>query len=222
VHRLIKCFKDLNITTIPREKNTLVDSLATTASRLSPLEDYEASWFIVELLYKPSVHNNISNWKVFKGDEPIISFLTNQDNFKNISIDDEELQENLTERGLMENWHTNRSKAHTIPKGVANLEDLFDLKEQFKGPKSEKTGSSCPLHESMNIGTPENPRNVNLDKTISKEERKAYLKMFRQYQDVFAWSYKELKTYDTHIIQHTIPLKPEVNPLQQKLRKYHP
>jgi hypothetical protein len=63
---------------------------------------------------------------------------------------------------------------------------------------------------------------VNLGKTISKEERKAYLKLFRQYQDVFAWSYRDLKTYDTRIIQHTIPLKPEVKPFQQKLRKYHP
>jgi ribonuclease HI len=40
VHRLIKHFEAFNITTIPRTKNTLVDSLATAASRLSPLEDY--------------------------------------------------------------------------------------------------------------------------------------------------------------------------------------
>jgi hypothetical protein len=71
----------------------------------------------------------------------------------------------------------------------------------------------------VNIGSLENPRNVNLRKNISKEERKAYLKLFKQYQDIFAWSYKELKTYDTCIIQHTIPLKPEVKPFQQKLNK---
>jgi len=52
--------------------NTLTDSLATTASSLSPLEDYEASRFIVELLYKPSIPNNISNWNVSEGDEQII------------------------------------------------------------------------------------------------------------------------------------------------------
>jgi ribonuclease HI len=84
VHRLIEHFEAFNITMIPRTKNTLVDSLATAASRLSPLEDYEASRFTVELLYKPSVPNNISNWKVFEGDEQIINFLTNQDNFKDL------------------------------------------------------------------------------------------------------------------------------------------
>jgi hypothetical protein len=222
VHRLIEHFEAFNITTIPRAKNILVDSLATAASRLSPLEDYEASRFTVELLYKPSVPNNISNWKVFEGDEQIINFLTNQDNFKDLAIDDEVFQEQSTEVDPHTDQPTDKSKSHTIPKGIANLENLFDLKERFKGSKNAKTGSSCPMHETINLGTPENPKNVNLGKTISKEERKAYLKLFRQYQDVFAWSYRDLKTYDTHIIQHTIPLKPEVKPFQQKLWKYHP
>jgi hypothetical protein len=153
----------------------------------------------VELLYKPSVPNNISNWKVFEGDEQIISFLTNQDNFKDLAIDDEEFQEKLTETDSQAGQHMDKSKAHTIPKGIDNLENLFDLKERFKEPKNAKTGSSCPLHETVNLGTPENPKRVNLGKTISKEERKAYLKLFRQYQDVFAWSYKDLKTYDTRL-----------------------
>jgi hypothetical protein len=86
VHRLTEHFESFNITAIPKEKNILFDSLTTAASRLSPLEDYESSWFTMELLYKPSVPNNISNWKVFEGDEHI---LTNEDNCKYLSIDDE-------------------------------------------------------------------------------------------------------------------------------------
>jgi hypothetical protein len=82
-------FEAFNITMIPREKNILVDYLATTTSRLSPLEDYEASRFTMELLYKPFIPNNIYNWKVFEGDQHIINFLTNQDNFKDFSIGDE-------------------------------------------------------------------------------------------------------------------------------------
>jgi hypothetical protein len=78
------------------------------------------------------------------------------------------------------------------------------------------------MYETINLGTPENHKNINLGKTVSKEERKAYLKLFREYQYVFAWSYRDLKTYDTRIIQHTIMLNPKVKPLQQKLQKYHP
>jgi hypothetical protein len=73
------------------------------------------------------------------------------------------------------------------------------------------------MHETINLGTPENPKNINLSKTVSKEERKAYLKLFKKYQYVFAWSYQNLKTYDTRIIQHTISLNPELKPFQQKL-----
>jgi hypothetical protein len=181
VYRLIEHFEDLNITVIPRTKNILVDSLATVASRLSPLEDYEASQFTVELLCKPSVPNNISNWKVFEGYEQIVKFLTNQDNFKNLAIDDDEFQELSTETVPQTRRPMDKSKGHTLLKGITNLENLFDLKECFKGPKNAKTGSSCPLLETTNLGTLESPKNVNLGKNISKEERKSYLKLFRQY-----------------------------------------
>jgi hypothetical protein len=50
----------------------------------------------MELLYKPSVPNNIRNWKFFEGDEQIINFLTNQKNFKDLVIDDEIFQEQST------------------------------------------------------------------------------------------------------------------------------
>jgi ribonuclease HI len=138
VHRLIEHFEAFNIAAIPRAKNTLVESLATTASKLSALEDYEASRFTVELLYKPSVPNNIANWKVFAGDEQIINFLTNQDNFKYLAIDDEEFQEKSMETDPRTDQPMDKSKAHTIPKGIANLENLFDLKERFKGSRNER------------------------------------------------------------------------------------
>jgi hypothetical protein len=117
---------------------------------------------------------------------------------------------------------TEKSRFHTIPKGVANLENLFDLKERLKGSTDTNIGISCPMYETINLGTPEDPKIINLGKKISKEERKAYLKLFREYQDVFTWSYRDMKTYDTRIIQHTIMLKPRVKPFQQKIQKYHP
>jgi ribonuclease HI len=100
VHNIIEHFEAFHITTIPRAKNMIVDSLATASSRLSPLHDYEAFRFIVELLYKPYVPNNISNWKIFEGDEHIINFLTDQDNFKYLAIEDEAFQEHSMEIDL--------------------------------------------------------------------------------------------------------------------------
>jgi hypothetical protein len=39
---------------------------------------------------------------------------------------------------------------------------------------------------------------------------------------VFAWTYEDLKTYDTSVIQHKIPLKEEAKPFRQKLRQINP
>ena len=40
--------------------------------------------------------------------------------------------------------------------------------------------------------------------------------------DIFAWSYHDLKTYDTSIIQQKIPLKPNTKPFKHKLRRLNP
>jgi hypothetical protein len=61
-----------------------------------------------------------------------------------------------------------------------------------------------------------------LGHVVLKRKKNAYIKLFWKYQDVFAWTYDDLKTYDTWIIQHTIPMKKDVKPFQQKLWKIHP
>ena len=38
----------------------------------------------------------------------------------------------------------------------------------------------------------------------------------------FSWTYEDLKTYDTNIIQHVIPIRFGIKPYQQPLRKMHP
>ena len=62
--------------------------------------------------------------------------------------------------------------------------------------------------EDKNIGTKENPNIVKLSKNLPTKEKKEYLNLMKKYTDVFAWSYEDLKEYDTSIIQHTIPIKP--------------
>ena len=48
------------------------------------------------------------------------------------------------------------------------------------------------------------------------------MKLFKEFKDVFAWTYEYIKTYDMNIIQHVIPLKEDAKRFQQKLRKIHP
>jgi hypothetical protein len=44
----------------------------------------------------------------------------------------------------------------------------------------------------------------------------------REFADVFAWTYEDLKTYDTSVIEHKISLKGEAKPFRKKLRQINP
>ena len=46
--------------------------------------------------------------------------------------------------------------------------------------------------------------------------------MFKEFIDVFAWIYEDLKSYDTNIIQHKIPIKEDQKPFKRKLRRINP
>jgi len=53
-----------------------------------------------------------------------------------------------------------------MPKGVINLENLFHLQDQFKGPLNIKTRSYSLGYEVINLGTTKNPKNINLGKLL--------------------------------------------------------
>jgi hypothetical protein len=92
------------------------------------------------------------------------------------------------------------------------LEKLFDLQEKFRRPTNTKTRSSTLLYDAINLGTEHDPKNINLENNCTSVERAAFMKLFREYKDIFTWTYEDLKTYDTKIIQHVIPLKENVKP----------
>jgi hypothetical protein len=61
-----------------------------------------------------------------------------------------------------------------------------------------------------------------LSRRLTQEQRAKYTELLREFVDVFAWTYEDLKTYDTFVIEHKIPLKEEAKPFRQKLRKINP
>jgi hypothetical protein len=63
---------------------------------------------------------------------------------------------------------------------------------------------------------------VKVGKSTPKEERKEIIKLLREYRDVLAFTYDELKVYREDVIRHVIPLKEETKPFRQKLRQINP
>ena len=141
----------------------------------------------------------ITNLRVFDDDQQILEWLTNDETFKGAIIDDEEHQAELK----FDNF---------IPKGVRTLERMFDLNDKFRRPVNVKTHSSSLQFDLINLGTEIEPKYVNLGKFCSPDERNKFISLFKQYKDVFAWTYEELKTNDTNIIQHVIPIRSWIKP----------
>ena len=125
--------------------------------------------------------------------------MTNDETFKGAIIDDEEHQADLK----FDNF---------IPKGVRTLEWMFDLNDKFGRPVNVKTHNLSLQFELINLGTEIEPKYVNLGKCCSLGERNKFISLFKQYKDVFAWTYEDLKTYETNIIQHVIPIRSRVKP----------
>ena len=65
--------------------------LATSAAWLVPTNNI----CLIELLFRPSVLDNITNMRVFDDDQQILECLMNDETFKGDIIDDEEHQANL-------------------------------------------------------------------------------------------------------------------------------
>ena len=99
------------------------------------------------------------------------------------------------------------------------MEKKFDQNDEAKNPKVKPVENDV---EDRNIGIEENPKVIKLSKKLPEKEKEEYVKLMKKYTDVFAWSYEDLKEYDTSIIHHTIPIKPGEKPFKQKLRRINP
>ena len=127
------------------------------------------------MIYRPSVPDNITNWRVFEDDEQIINFLHSEDTFKGSVIDDEQHEALLQASALEEKpEHSN-----IIPKNIVRLEQLFDIQEKFRRETNTKTRSSTLLYELINISVEQDPKNINLGKNYTFVERATFMKLFK-------------------------------------------
>jgi ribonuclease HI len=215
-------FLDFNISFIPREENASANFQAFSASLFeAPALPTDGSK--VEIRYRPSVPDNVKHWRVFEDDQEIEKFLQSIDDFSALQIDEdqdpepdhhpEELLDKVVDRQIIQ------LLSNHIPRGLVPLERLFDGNDV--AVKGRVTGDDADMAE-CNIGTPEEPKLVKLSKSLTEEQRIGYTKLLREFADVFAWTYEDLKTYDTSVIEHKIPLKEEAKPFRQKLRQINP
>jgi hypothetical protein len=66
--------------------------------------------------------------------------------------------------------------------------DVGNKENQKEEESKRKVGETI----SLNIGTPEAPKNVKIGAKCSDEEKMKFAKLLGEFQDVFAWSYEDL------------------------------
>jgi hypothetical protein len=72
------------------------------------------------------------------------------------------------------------------------------------------------------VGSNKNPKLVKVSKYLPTELKSKYIELLKECKNVFAWSYEDLKTYDTSVIEHNIPLKLGIKPFKKNLRQINP
>lgn len=100
-------------------------------------------------------------------------------------------------------------KTNHIPRGLIPLERPFKRNDTTVNPEKQTNQAAV---SNWNIGTENEPRFVKLSKSLSETKRNMYLKLMKEFKDIFSWSYEDLKTFDTDVMQHKIPLKEGVKP----------
>jgi hypothetical protein len=164
-------FLDFNISFIPREDNTMDDSLVVSASNFRfpfpPKLKYD-----VEVMYRPSIPNNVKHWKVFEDDIEIKIFFETIDEFSSLHIDQDHDSEKKPHDDVFQNkianHHIDQLPSNHIPKGLVPLERLFDINDvvvKVKGSTDTADVAEC------NVGTEEDPKYVKLSSSLSKEHR---------------------------------------------------
>jgi hypothetical protein len=64
--------------------------------------------------------------------------------------------------------------------------------------------------------------NVHIGENYSLEEILIYIDLFKEFRDVFCWSYEEMTGINPCIIEHDIITYPNAKPVQQHLRVVNP
>ena len=63
---------------------------------------------------------------------------------------------------------------------------------------------------------------VHVGQNYSADEYEAYKALFKEFHDIFSWSYEEMPGINPSIVVHEIKTYPTAKPVRQKLRQVHP
>jgi hypothetical protein len=123
----IEMFDATDLISVPRNQNSLSDSLVIATSTLQPSEDLIKGEGKLEIIFRPSVPDNIDHWKVFRDDKQILIFIHNVQEFSDFNVSYKEEGKDYAEE--------DNPIKNPIPRGITALEKIFDKHDMYKKKK---------------------------------------------------------------------------------------
>ena len=105
------------------------------------------------------------------------------------------------------------------PTSIKELQQARDALDRKVAISQRVKGSTL---ENVNLGSPSEPRTVKIAKDLATSDRSALIGLLTEYQDVFAWSYSDMKGLDPQYYQHQIHLQTDARPIQQRRYRMNP
>ena len=84
----------------------------------------------------------------------------------------------------------------------------------FAEGNMENISVTVPINISVN---PDVMENIYIVANCSPEEISIYTALFKEFHDVFAWSYEEMRGIDPSIVEHEIRTYPDTKPVRKML-----
>jgi hypothetical protein len=111
-----------------------------------------------------------------------------------------------------------------IMKGLTPLESSFSSSDVGNKEKHKEEESKRKVGEtiSLNIGTPDCPKNVKIGAQCTDEEKLKFTELLWEFQDVFSWYYEDIHGFDLALIQHAISIKEGIKLVRKKQRPINP
>ena len=89
----------------------------------------------------------------------------------------------------------------------------------FAEGNMENISTTIPINISVN---PDVVENIYIGANFSPEEIAIYTALFKEFRDVFSWSYEEMPGIDPSIVEHEIRTYLDAKPVRQNLRPVNP
>jgi hypothetical protein len=108
----------------------------------------------------------------------------------------------------------------STPLTVVVISTIFESTHNvFSEGNLRNISPTIPLDISIKPGI---VKNFHIGASCSSDEVVTYTSLFKEFCDIFAWSYEEMSGIDPDIVIHEIKTYPDAKPIRQRLHPVHP